>query len=967
MLALSLLLSLSISPQLEALEIYKTATVNAPANWTYIYNEDKRWIVEEIALDSAGWPILKSKGIYKDKALAQAIFESKTKNLIKTTGFPEDGVELVDPAGDTLWTVTNQWSWDWEVKYAKWVTTELDSNWWKRHGLATDCADVAYSARWIFARNNGLPMANRLGNGQWFTYKSVKPEWKRLPTAPEWHNDKRFLAALNYFLTYVFTHSLWNDSYPIAISPESLTPGAHHLSLTDASGHTQFVYKVGTQPDEIPVLTLNSTIPREVRDLSEFLFFGGATEGSEAMLRMRWPVWNGTKVGLVPESQMPHYSREQFDPNFVQSPRTSFWQETFFRVNPVADFDLIAQRALRFVADLMRARIQIVEDGYAACSGNRCPEGGAAWELWSTPTRDGRIQSAIIAFRTVSSHVTQPEIIRQMYAQEILTQEGYPFSLEQMILGWQSRLFSSDPNEEPVVRWGVHPRGAAASLAKTFEVGLSRRSAKIAATGTCRGLTCAYGSEKYRKEGTFAEDAMLWQRADFLPSYCASFGEVMCADLTHRLNQVAVTADGRTLGLDGWMYESLFFNSDPRTARERRFRGWSREIGHFVVPMGGLQGIEVFDSKLMLVTNVIYDRAYRLERRLYVMSGTSFTEWNPPPGETLLALDPQQGWIWTYSGTMVHARKIDSAEDLTFEAGGAPTTMFARAGNALLYADQSPIRLSIQGGAIVATPIAPSTLLAEKDGLFLLGSDTGASSVLDLDSGSLFDFPAYESIPALQRASNGVVLARYFPAGGDEILCAAISMSGVKILSGSDPCALVEESGYAIVFRDSEIVKLVFNNWQLVREENLGELKKNQGRVFVTENAAGLTRSFCTTDRGLVTLPALAADFAYYDCNHRFASAMAEGKPWQMIEIATGRKVFEIPGWMQFASAHPDEHLIIASAEREYALMDLDHLEKFSILSDYSLWNYDHGRVDRSKGLLLYKNGQGVWLNQPLP
>jgi hypothetical protein len=254
---LLILLLVAMSTTAEGLEIYGSPSP-APTSWTLLYNEDQKWVVQRIGLDAEGWPVLKSKRQYKEIERARWAMGPRVQTISKVTSIPEDGTELIGPdKNDSLWPVTNQWSWDWEVKFAQWVQTELDRTWWTRHRLATDCADVAYSARWIFARNNGLPMANRLGNGQWFTNRSVKPEWKRLPSAAEWHKDKRFLAALNYFLDFVFTHSLWQDSYPVAINAAAIIPGAHHLSLTDTSGHTQFIHKVGLQPDEIPILTLN--------------------------------------------------------------------------------------------------------------------------------------------------------------------------------------------------------------------------------------------------------------------------------------------------------------------------------------------------------------------------------------------------------------------------------------------------------------------------------------------------------------------------------------------------------------------------------------------------------------------------------------------------------------------------------------------------------------------------------------
>ncbi len=378
--------------------------------------------------------------------------------MVRTRKMPSGPTVLKGASGQSLWTVTQEWSWDWELKYAQWIKDEIDRDWWLKNNLATDCADVAYSARWIFARNNGLPMANRLASGQWFTQDSVKPEWARLPTGTDWQKDKRFLAALNYMLDFVFTHTLWNDSYPIAITPESLIPGAYHLSLHSRSGHTQFVYRVGLNRDEVPVLTLNSTVPRAVRELAEYIFFGQVADvATNAFLRMRWPVSVNGQPGLKDPGTMPFFSTEQFDSNFVQSPRSAFWEEVFYRLNPGADFNAVALKTARQIVDLIKARIEIVEEGYLACRATLCPAGSAEFEVWSTPSRDARIKATIESYDKLSQFISRWDLISPILEAEILSQDKYSFSVAQLMSVFRMDLFSSDPNDDLFVRWVCTP------------------------------------------------------------------------------------------------------------------------------------------------------------------------------------------------------------------------------------------------------------------------------------------------------------------------------------------------------------------------------------------------------------------------------------------------------------------------------------------------------------------------------
>lgn len=162
--------------------------------------------------------------------------------------------------GTTLWKVENQWSTEWENKYAQWVRENVGPDFFQRYKISTDCADIAFAFRWIFARNNALPAANKLpGSSSMFTHESLKQEWAKLPTDSEWSKDKRFLAALNYLMRMVYTHSLMDDSYPIKISKETFIEGTHHLSIYEHSGHTLFVSRGPSKrcPDPTSVSQFN--------------------------------------------------------------------------------------------------------------------------------------------------------------------------------------------------------------------------------------------------------------------------------------------------------------------------------------------------------------------------------------------------------------------------------------------------------------------------------------------------------------------------------------------------------------------------------------------------------------------------------------------------------------------------------------------------------------------------------------
>lgn len=412
---------------------------------TLTYFEDGKWFEQTISFDKKGWPKMERLRVsnHEPRAKGAAIFSLASS-------------ELKSETGSTLWQVTNQWDWSWELKFTEWVKTEIDPSWWRVHGLATDCADAIISARWVFARNNGLPMANRIGSGNWVTHRSVKPEWETLPTAPEWYNDQKFLAALEYVLNFTFTHTLWKDSYPVAVNTSSILPGGYYLSLHGNTGHTQFVFKIGSAANDVPLTTLNSTVPRDKRDLMEFLFLeNGNSENSSGFLRMRWPVWTADQVDLVPAAQMPNYSREQYAADFVQYPHNNFWQEVFYRLDPRADYNRILLKIAKQLKDMFTARISVVEQGYKVCHATPCAKGSADFEAWSTPSRDERILETITIFDQITSLTMPGSDVREVLHQDVLNLNGNQYSVLDLMGSWRMQVYSSDPNDPPAVRWGL--------------------------------------------------------------------------------------------------------------------------------------------------------------------------------------------------------------------------------------------------------------------------------------------------------------------------------------------------------------------------------------------------------------------------------------------------------------------------------------------------------------------------------
>jgi hypothetical protein len=953
------LLLILITRNSQALEVYRNSLTANADHWTFYYNEDKKWILESVALDSQGWPKLEKRSVFANETQARVMLTAAVAGHVRSRSLPSGSEVLRGAAGQSLWTVTHEWTWEWELKYSEWVKTEIDKFWWIKHGLATDCADVAYSARWIFARNNGLPMANRLGSGQWFTQDSVKPEWARLPAGGEWDKDQRFMAALNYMLDFVFTHTLWNDSYPIAITPESLIPGAHHLNLSSASGHTQYIYRVGHNADEVPVLTLNSTVPREKRELMEFIFFNEAADPADsAFLRMRWPETKNGRVGLKAGSDMPFYSVEQFDPGFVRAPRTLFWEEVFYRLNPAADFDLIGQRTVAQVLDLLKARVPVVEDGYRACRAHPCVKGGTAWETWSTPSRDDRIRATVDTYFNLFRFITRWDLIDAILDTPVLSQEGYTFTARMLMTGFNNNFHSSDPNDEPVTRWGVHPRAAAAKVFEGFERGMAEREAKIRRAHRCRDESCLFGSDEFARAGTFATDSALSLLSHKSGIYCDSFGRTMCAELERILQNEPVTAHGMTRSLWDWLGLTVHFNSDPRVGDDRRYSGYTHEIAHFLFDRQEIPNVVSHEGRLFFDGN-----------HLYSLNGAEFRAWPVPTGERAQDLDGAEGWIWTSMGEFVLARKEAADPPLRFALPTPARATFAHGGH-LLAADEGGVHLlMIENGALTEIGTFPGASFERaRDGFALVFAANDQGFLIDMKAGIQVALP--EQLPAaddIRRVGTGYFL-KYDSIVEGRVVCRLLAADGSSAdLSPDGNCinyAPADQIGIAEV--NGRAILRVFDRGRVVSQEDVGGVGEYYSDRLLKTVRDARYRYFCFGSENLTEMQKPPGVLDLAACNDDYVIEAVTADDWRARSRATGAVALRSRGFMDFASRWPREHYVITGAnwgreDESFGLLDLKRPDRFSVVSGGMVWGSPEP-YERAGGVLVYKEGRMMWV-----
>ena len=126
-------------------------------------------------------------------------------------------------AGAEVWAAVQVWDATWETEYSGWIAREVDAGFLKPTGLRPDCADLVYTLRAVFSRENQLPFLASEAAGRRTGHFSGN--WDNHTTRPEWRQDPRFVAFLRDLFGWVSTRTLHYDTYPVALNPVNIRPG----------------------------------------------------------------------------------------------------------------------------------------------------------------------------------------------------------------------------------------------------------------------------------------------------------------------------------------------------------------------------------------------------------------------------------------------------------------------------------------------------------------------------------------------------------------------------------------------------------------------------------------------------------------------------------------------------------------------------------------------------------------------
>ncbi len=353
-----------------------------------------------------------------------------------------------------IWKVGNRrWTVDEEYRFGKWVKENITEDFFIRHKIPVDCADVPYAVRWIYARIAHLPAGATTKDGHLIGHWSTG--WGKLPTHSEWIKDLRFRKALLHMLSETTTRTFPLDTYPVRIDLDSLTPGTAFFITESHSGVIGRVVLDGSTIH--PLQTWEATSPVHLQKISLRDFLSTRPESTiySGLVKFRWPLLKNGQWKYLPVTGHPFYSLEQYSGSFTEG-YTDFVEAVAKRIDP-ADYNPQdkMEKVLEYTVQYVRERIPIVLEGYQRCQKGKCPEGSTLWEIYSTPNRDGRIILLMDHLHHLIelNHFDQDAIKEMMEGISIRFQKGQSVTFYHL---YQNYLWLSPHPEDSIeARWGL--------------------------------------------------------------------------------------------------------------------------------------------------------------------------------------------------------------------------------------------------------------------------------------------------------------------------------------------------------------------------------------------------------------------------------------------------------------------------------------------------------------------------------
>ncbi|CAM9867476.1 unnamed protein product, partial [Chrysoparadoxa australica] len=637
-----------------------------------------------------------------------------------------------------LWGATETWSEQWEIKFAQWIKDNVKEDFFSKYNISTDCADAILGIRWIFSRIHGLPVANHISTtSSLFTNYSVPKKWRYLDKADQWHQDELFLTALNYVMKLASTRTIKLDSYPVALTKQGLRIGSFLLTESVESNHVKLISENNfDDPTDLPIFTLASTVPRQVRLLVREVVTdqGWPKEGEKSFLKFRWPIVSDKEVYLKSEASHVDYSREQFSED-LRDQYPVFIQFLLGRLKDAYDPSNLITLALEDILEYTQQRIQVVADGAAFCEMNDCSPGTANWDAWSTPSRDKKLKDkfANIDLLTTQFENLSPGLVERWQRAQAGTKVAilsFNLSLKTIRYLLENGYASSEPSDTVEKRWGIDIEGTATELVEALKQKLGDRKTTIRSQWQdCLPADCFPKTAKWLSWNTFKIDEDLLKIVTDINELCQIYGEDVCYDL---IFDDSVTFDSGTevLSLREWMERIPLFYSNLDVSLERRWGKLAPE--EQVVSIDYLNTVEFSKDSLALIDGRVLIDLVKNETILEADLASTLTL--SDNGEVLL-FSPESKKLKV--GVRDEFNQFTFKELATLNFDGtfvAKVTSFSSSPNlkAIEFKteDQRTSYIAIFDGS--GNLLSPPSLSTKKDDL-ILNSETGTLTSLMLD------------------------------------------------------------------------------------------------------------------------------------------------------------------------------------------------------------------------------------------
>jgi hypothetical protein len=367
--------------------------------------------------------------------------------IIPTCIFCSESDAQVWKVGPRQWTIQE------ESNYSEWVVANINVDFFIRHEIPVDCADVVYAVRWIYARIFHLPAAVTISENRLIGHWSEN--WKNIPTSTNWEKDRRFRAALLYMLKWTSTRSLPFDTYPIRIAADSVTPGTIFLAGGEHAGIVSYLVMNGSTTS--PIQTLEAGMPSRIQKLfrRNLILPDPSFDNISGLFKYRWLSKKNNRWQHIPQQEQPFYSEEQYSGAFTRG-YPNYLEAVAKRIDPKTyPPNEKAEQIIGTITRRLNERIIPVLEGNSKCHEMKCPEGSRAWELYSTPGRDEYTEVMIRYLEDIirENHLDRNVILEKMAQIPLEISDSQVITLQYVFENY--KWLSSDPEDSFEARWGL--------------------------------------------------------------------------------------------------------------------------------------------------------------------------------------------------------------------------------------------------------------------------------------------------------------------------------------------------------------------------------------------------------------------------------------------------------------------------------------------------------------------------------